>query len=467
MQIQANDAATNISGKGSGNLLGISLIAALAGFIFGFDTVVISGANQPIKDTWHTTEISPWFHGFFIMSMALWGTVVGAIFGGIPTDKYGRKKILLWVGIFFSVSALGSALAPDPYTFSFFRFIGGLGIGVSSVAAPAYVSEISTPATRGRLVAMYQFNIVFGILIAFLSNYFLKGVGGANDWRWMLGIMAIPSLIYTLMVFSIPESPRWLIARKNDVTTAKKVFERIGVNNSDEVIASVKASIQHESSIGQAKGFFSLKYKTILWLAFFVAFFNQWSGINFILYYAPEILERAGLAARDSLKNSIFIGGTNLVFTFVGLYLIDKLGRKTLLVLGSIGYILSLSLVAYAFKASASPEFLLTFLLLFIASHAIGQGAVIWVFISEIFPNKIRARGQSFGASTHWVFAALITLITPVFLDKGKGIFKDNPWPIFAFFAFMMLLQLIWVLTKVPETKGVSLEELEKKLVHE
>jgi len=467
MQIQANDAATNISGKGSGNLLGISLIAALAGFIFGFDTVVISGANQPIKDTWHTTEISPWFHGFFIMSMALWGTVVGAIFGGIPTDKYGRKKVLLWVGIFFSVSALGSALAPDPYTFSFFRFIGGLGIGVSSVAAPAYVSEISTPATRGRLVAMYQFNIVFGILIAFLSNYFLKGVGGANDWRWMLGIMAIPSLIYTLMVFSIPESPRWLIARKNDVTTAKKVFERIGVNNSDEVIASVKASIQHESSIGQAKGFFSLKYKTILWLAFFVAFFNQWSGINFILYYAPEILERAGLAARDSLKNSIFIGGTNLVFTFVGLYLIDKLGRKTLLVLGSIGYILSLSLVAYAFKASASPEFLLTFLLLFIASHAIGQGAVIWVFISEIFPNKIRARGQSFGASTHWVFAALITLITPVFLDKGKGIFKDNPWPIFAFFAFMMLLQLIWVLTKVPETKGVSLEELEKKLVHE
>jgi sugar porter (SP) family MFS transporter len=469
MRIQANDVTTNISGKGSGNLLGISLIAALAGFIFGFDTVVISGANQPIKDTWHTTEISPWFHGFFIMSMALWGTVVGAIFGGIPTDKYGRKKILLWVGIFFSVSALGSALAPDPYTFSFFRFIGGLGIGVSSVAAPAYVSEISTPATRGRLVALYQFNIVFGILIAFLSNYFLKGVGGANDWRWMLGIMAIPSLIYTLMVFSIPESPRWLIARKNDVTTAKKVFERIGVNNPDEVIASVKASIQHESSVGQTKGFFSRKYKTILWLAFFIAFFNQWSGINFILYYAPEILERAGLAARDSLKNSIFIGGTNLVFTFVGLYLIDKLGRKTLLILGSIGYILSLALVAYAFKASASPEFLLTFLLLFIASHAIGQGAVIWVFISEIFPNKIRARGQSFGASTHWVFAALITLITPFFLDKDTGVFSGNkkPWPIFAFLAFMMLLQLIWVLTRVPETKGVSLEELEKKLVHE
>jgi sugar porter (SP) family MFS transporter len=381
------------------------------------------------------------------------------------TDKYGRKRILFWVGIFFSVSALGSALAPDPYTFSFFRFLGGLGIGISSVAAPAYVSEISTPATRGRLVAMYQFNIVFGILIAFLSNYFLKGVGGADDWRWMLGVMAIPALLYTLLVMTIPESPRWLISRKNDVAAAKKVFQRIGVFNADEVIESIKTSIQHETSVGHGSGFFNRKYKTILWLGFMVAFFNQWSGINFILYYAPEILERAGLASVDSLKNSIYIGGTNLIFTFVGLYLIDRLGRKTLLIIGSLGYITSLSLVAYAFKTSASPEFLLAFLLLFIASHAIGQGAVIWVFIAEIFPNKIRARGQSFGASTHWVFAAIITLITPVFLDKTSGIFKDNPWPIFAFFAFMMCLQLIWVLTQVPETKGVSLEDLEKKLV--
>jgi MFS family permease len=219
--------------------------------------------------------------------------------------------------------------------------------------------------------------------------------------------------------------------------------------------------------VGHSSRFFSKKYSKILWLAFFVAFFNQWSGINFILYYAPEILQRAGLAAVDSLKNSIFIGGTNLIFTFVGLYLIDRIGRKTLLIIGSLGYILSLSLVAYAFKATASPGFLLTFLLLFIASHAIGQGAVIWVFISEIFPNKIRARGQSFGASTHWVFAAIITLITPFFLDKEQGIFKDNPWPIFAFLAFMMVLQLIWVLTKMPETKGVSLENLEKQLVKE
>jgi len=414
------------------SLFGISLIAALAGFIFGFDTVVISGANLPIKELWHTT---PLFHGFFIMSMALWGTVLGSIFGGIPTEKYGRKKVLFWIGILFSVSAIGSAFAQDPYTFSLFRFMGGIGIGVSSVVAPTYISAISTPASRGRLVAMYQFNIVFGILIAFLSNYFLEGFGGSSDWRWMLGVMAVPSIIYTLMVLGIPESPRWLENKNN----------------------------QQQDSVRQE--LFAARNKRIIGLAFMIAFFNQVSGINFILYYAPEILERAGLAAKDSLFNSIAIGGTNLLFTFVGLYLIDRLGRKTLLIIGSFGYIISLSMVSWAFYAAASPAFLLSFLLVFIASHAIGQGAVIWVFIAEIFPNKIRALGQSFGASVHWVFAALITLITPVFLDAGDGIFKDNPWPIFAFFAGMMALQLIWVFVKVPETKGVSLEKLEEDLV--
>jgi sugar porter (SP) family MFS transporter len=440
-----------------------SIVAALAGFIFGFDTVVISGANLPIKQLWHT---SPLFHGFFIMSMALWGTVLGAIFGGWPTEKFGRKKVLLWIGWLFAVSAIGSAFAPDPYTFSFFRFIGGIGIGVSSVAAPTYISEISTPATRGRLGAMYQFNIVFGILIAFLSNYFLQGVGGTNDWRWMLGVLAIPSIIYTLMVMGVPESPRWLITNRNDVKSAKDVLSQIGVADADAEIKRIIESNRHEAS-GTTANFFSSKHRVVIWLAFMVAFFNQVSGINFILYYAPEILEKAGLAAKDSLFNSIAIGGTNLIFTFVGLYLIDRLGRKTLLIIGSIGYILSLSLVAWAFYAHASPAFLLSFLLVFIASHAVGQGAVIWVFISEIFPNKIRALGQSFGASIHWVFAALITLITPVFLDAGNGIFKDNPWPIFAFFACMMVLQLIWVLTKVPETKNVSLEDLERKLIKE
>ena len=441
-----------------------SVVAALAGFIFGFDTVVISGANLPIKELWHT---SPLFHGFFIMSMALWGTLLGSVFGGIPTEKYGRKKVLFWIGVLFAISALGSALAQDPYTFSFFRFVGGIGIGVSSVVAPTYISEISTAATRGRLVAMYQFNIVFGILIAFLSNYFLQGIGGADDWRWMLGVLAVPAIIYLVMVMGVPESPRWLVTKKNDLAKAKNILSQIGIADADadaEIAAIIKSN-QHDASKGKASNFFSTKYKTIIWLAFFVAFFNQLSGINFILYYAPEILSRIGLGAKDSLLNSIAIGGTNLIFTFAGLYLIDKLGRKKLLLIGSIGYIISLVMVAWCFASHASPVLLMSFLLLFIAAHAVGQGAVIWVFISEIFPNKIRATGQSFGASVHWVFAAIITLITPIFLDDKKGIFKDNPWPIFAFFAGMMVLQLIWVVTKMPETKGVSLEELEAKLL--
>lgn len=439
-------------------------MAALAGFIFGFDTVVISGANLPIKALWHT---SPLFHGFFIMSMALWGTLVGSIFGGIPTERFGRKKVLFWIGLLFAVSALGSALAPNPYIFSFFRFIGGVGIGVSSVTVPTYIAEISTPATRGKLGALYQFNIVFGILIAFLSNYFLQGVGGADDWRWMLGVLAIPSVIYTLMVLGVPESPRWLVTKKNNIAKAKETLLLIGVENADAEIASIIQGNLLETQAGKAANFFSPKHKVIIWLAFSIAFFNQLSGINFILYYAPEILSKIGLGAKDSLLNSIAIGGTNLIFTFAGLYLIDRLGRKKLLLVGSLGYILSLAMVATCFAFHASPVLLMGFLLLFIAAHAIGQGAVIWVFISEIFPNTIRATGQSFGASVHWVFAAIITLVTPFFLDANDGVFKDNPWPIFAFFAVMTLLQLVWVMAKMPETKGVSLEELEKKLITE
>ena len=443
----------------SASLFGISLTAALAGFIFGFDMVVISGADKAIQQLWQT---SPWFHGFFIMSMALWGTVIGSIFGGAPTEKYGRKKILMLVGILFTLSSVGSALANDPYLFSFFRLLGGIGIGISSVAAPTYISEISTAQSRGRLVAMYQFNIVFGILIAYLSNYFLEGIGGENDWRWMLGVMTIPSLIYSLMVLGIPESPRWLIAKKQDAEGAKKVMGALGMEDVDAVMASIAFPSSDKNS---STPFLSSKHRRIILLAFMIAFFNQVSGINFILYYAPRILAAAGLAEQESLLNSIAIGGTNLVFTFVGLYLIDRLGRKTLLIMGSLGYVVSLCMVAYAFYAAASPGFLLFFLLLFIASHAVGQGAVIWVFISEIFPNHIRAKGQALGASVHWVFAALITLVAPVFIDDKEGIFKDNPWPIFAFFAAMMAWQLIWVLTKVPETKGVSLEQLEKDLV--
>ena len=282
----------------------------------------------------------------------------------------------------------------------------------------------------------------------------------------MLGVLAIPSIIYTIMVTGVPESPRWLITKRNDRDSTKKVLAQIGIVDIDAEIELIIASNKQNTLPGSAMNFFAIKYKKIIWLAFFIAFFNQLSGINFILYYAPEILEKAGLATKDSLFNSIAIGGINLIFTFVGVYLIDRLGRKILLIIGSLGYIFSLGMVAWSFYAHAGPAFLMTFLLLFIAAHAIGQGAVIWVFISEIFPNKIRAAGQSFGASIHWIFAAMITFVTPVFLDDKVGLLKDEPWKIFAFFAGMMVLQLIWVILKVPETKGVSLEQLEKKLVN-
>jgi len=393
----------------------------------------------------------------------LWGTVIGSVFAGAPTEKYGRKKVLIWLGIMFIASAIGSALAQDPYTFSFFRLIGGIAIGVSSVAAPTYISEISNKNNRGKLVGMYQFNIVFGILIAYLSNYFLAGVGGDNDWRWMLAVLLIPSIIYTLMTLGLPESPRWLFSVKNDEAGARANLAIVGVENIDETIQEISTAYEEEKAQGSIQ-LFKKHHSKILSIAFFVAFFNQASGINFLLYYAPRILEEAGFAKNNSLLSSISLGLMNLVFTFVGLWLIDRIGRKTLLIIGSFGYIISLSMVAYGFINHSAPEFMLSFLLLFIAAHAIGQGAVIWVLISEIFPTQIRAKGQAFGASIHWVFAALITLVTPVFLDSESGIFKDNPWPIFAFFTVMMALQLVWILTKVPETKGVSLEELQKKL---
>ncbi|NAY92730.1 sugar porter family MFS transporter [Muricauda sp. JGD-17] len=451
-------------------ILRISLTAALAGFLFGFDTVVISGANQPIKDIWNTNwflgDSIFTFHGIFIMSMALWGTVLGSLVGGIPCDRLGRKKTLFWIGVLYFVSAVGSALAPEPYLFSFFRFIGGVGVGVSSVAAPIYISEISTADTRGRLTAMYQFNIVFGILIAFISNYLIGVLFDGNvAWRWMLGIEGIPALIYTLLVIKIPHSPRWLVLKNKEESMVIKSITLLGIQ-SDQVsiyLSQIKMGLS-ETVEKEKEKLFSGKYNKPLFLAFFIAFFNQLSGINFVLYYAPEILERAGLASEESLFSSISIGVINLIFTFVGISLIDKLGRKQLMYIGSLGYILSLAMVGWCFYSGASSVLLLIFILVFIASHAIGQGAVIWVFISEIFPNKVRSYGQSWGTGTHWAFAALITLLTPTFLDSEIGIFKDNPWPIFIFFSFMMVLQLLWVIFAMPETKGKSLEELGKLL---
>ena len=423
----------------------------MAGFLFGFDTVVISGANLPIKELWNT---SGWFHGTFIMSMALWGTVIGALVAGIPTDKFGRKNTLIGIGILYFISAIGSGLAQDPYSFSIFRFIGGLGVGISSIAAPTYISEISNPKNRGTLGSLYQFNIVFGILIAYLSNYLLEGVGGDNDWRWMLGVEAIPALLYTVLVLGVPKSPRWLYLHQNKADEALKVLKK---TSSVEAAETTLKDMQNdqERSKSSSSQLFSKKYSFQLTLAFLIAFFNQLSGINFILYYAPEILEKAGFGTEDSLFSSIAIGIVNLVFTLVGVYLIDRTGRKNLMYIGSIGYIISLGMVSYLFLSDSAAISKLVFILMFIASHAIGQGAVIWVFISEIFPNKVRAYGQAWGSGTHWVFAALVTLFGSVLLDALQ------PWMLFAIFAGLMGLQLLFVHFMMPETKGKSLEEIE------
>ena len=431
-----------------------SITAALAGFLFGFDTVVISGADQTLQELWHSSDA---FHGSVVMAMALWGTVLGAMFGGYPTNRLGRKKTLIWIGLFYFVSAVGSALANDPYTFAFFRFLGGIGVGASTIAAPAYVSEISPAKDRGRLVALYQFNIVLGILVAFLSNYLLRNIG-ENAWRWMMGVEAFPAFIYTLLVFTVPMSPRWLISKHRN-EEARKVLEIINPEgNVDALMKEIKT--ESESHL-KGENIFMKKYRFPLMLAFLIAFFNQFSGINAFLYYAPRIFEEAGLGQSTALLSSIGIGLTNLVFTILGVFLIDRLGRKTLMYIGSIGYIISLSLVSAAFFLNWEGLAVPIFLFLFIASHAIGQGAIIWVFISEIFPNNLRASGQSFGTSTHWVLAAVIPSLVPVlFSSIGAGV-------VFMIFAIMMVFQLLFVIFMMPETKGVSLEELSKKLIRE
>lgn len=499
-----------------------SLTAALAGFLFGFDTVVISGAEKTIQSLW---QLSPGTHGW-AMSMALWGTVVGSMLGGFPTDRWGRKSTLLWIGILYFASAVWSALATDVYSFMIARFIGGVGVGISTVAAPLYISEISPSDKRGWMAGMFQFNIVFGILVALVSNAFISGLG-ENAWRWMLGVEAVPAIIYTLLCFGLPKSPRWLIAVKNDRSAATSILAKLNPESDAAEVSTLADAIEQSAPRDDsAKGrFWSANLRKPITLAFLIAFFNQLSGINIILYFAPRLLGLAGF--EDPFTAAIGLGLVNLVFTFVGLWLIDKLGRKSLLVIGSIGYILSLGICGWAFlsnpdfkvvsnaqnvidaagavatldtvdyrevtaaekanakaaldaataelasvsdltageaKAEASKRLgsssylVLACLLAFIASHAVGQGAVIWVFISEIFPNSHRAAGQAFGCFTHWIFAALLTVVFPIVIAN-----VDAGW-LFVFFCGMMCLQLVWVLTMVPETKGVPLEKIQEKL---
>jgi len=430
-----------------------SLTSALAGFLFGFDTVVISGAEKTIQSLW---GLSPGMHGI-AMGSALYGTVAGSLIGGWPADRFGRKATLLCIGVLYFIGAVGSGLATNVDMFIAARVIGGLGIGISTIAAPLFISEIAPPKQRGRLAGMFQFNIVFGILVAYVSNALLAGIG-VNAWRWMLGVAAFPSFVYALFCLGLPESSRWLLSRKGDRVGGINVLQRI---EPDASKAEIEAEADEITAASQAEGstglFWTHRLRKPILLAILIAFFNQMSGINAILYFAPRIFELTGLAAKAALLQSVGIGLTNLVFTFVGLWLIDRLGRRTLLFIGSFGYIASLGLVAWAFF-TGHLTIVPVCIFAFIAAHAIGQGAVIWVFISEIFPNRHRAEGQALGSFTHWTFAALLTTFFP------RMVSNFPPGYVFSFFAGMMVLQLIWVKTLVPETKNVPLEQIQKQL---
>ncbi|MFC4870178.1 sugar porter family MFS transporter [Negadavirga shengliensis] len=437
-------------------VLFLSITAALGGFLFGFDTAVISGAEREIQSLW---QLSDWGHGLAV-AIALYGTVIGALFGGFPADKFGRKPSLFGIGLLYLVSALGSALAPEVYSFMFFRFIGGLGVGASSVVAPMYISEIAPAGRRGQLVALYQFNIVFGILMAYFSNYLIGTTALQEAWRWMLGIEAVPALVYALLILRVPKSPRWLVAKRQNFAAARAILARTDPEGADAVIALAVAESKKIGRTSTVWSLFEPKFRKVTWFAFLMAFFNQLSGINAIIYFAPRIFESAGISVNDALMSTMGIGIINLLATLLGLYLIDRLGRRMLMFIGSVGYIVSLSLMAYSYFGGTVSHVLLPFFVyMFIASHAVGQGSVIWVFISEIFPNELRAYGQSFGSFTHWIFAAVIANAFPFFANNfGTG-------NIFAFFAMMMVFQLLWVLYKMPETKNRSLEEIQNDLI--
>jgi SP family xylose:H+ symportor-like MFS transporter len=441
-------------------LLRSSIVAALAGLLFGFDTAVISGTTESLTRVFGLTKATL---GFTVAS-ALIGTILGAIIAGKPADRYGRRAVLFVIAILYFVSALGSAVPWDWYSFLFFRFIGGIGVGAASVVAPLYVAEISPAPVRGRLVALVQFNIVLGILLAFFSNY-LVGISFKEDvaWQWMFGVEAVPAALFFLLLFTAPESPRWLVLQNREAE-AKAVLTKLGTDGRavDEEIRIVRESALLEAGAAD-EPLFHRKYRVPIMLAVAIAAFNQLSGINALMYYAPDIFKMAGAGATSALLQSVAIGGTNLVFTMLALLIIDRFGRRNLMLVGSIGYLLSLSVTAWAFYQYGTEfdrtggTIVLASLLVFIAAHAFGQGAVIWVFISEIFPNRVRARGQALGSFTHWFMAAAISWTFPIIAAASGG-------HAFAFYAVMMFIQLCWVIWVMPETKGIPLEEIQKKL---
>ena len=445
------------------SLVGSALVAALGGLLFGFDTAVISGTRTALEGRF---GLDDFWYGFTLAS-ALIGTTIGAIVAGRPSDRFGRKPVLIVLAIFYFVGSLGSALAWDWYSFVAFRFLGGIAVGGASVVSPLYIAEIAPAAYRGRLVGVQQFNIVLGILVAFLSNYLIARLGlGATEWRWMLGIQAVPSLLFFILLFPTPESPRWLVGQGR-VAEARAVLAKLGVEPGpagiDLEVAEIERSLAADRQAG-VDTLFRWLYRKPIGLAVMLALFNQLSGINALLYYAPTIFKMAGAGEGLALLQSVAVGGTNLIFTMLAMLIIDQFGRQKLMLVGSVGYIVSLGVTAWAFYRygtnfdATGGLVVLISLLVFIASHAFGQGAVIWVFIGEVFPNRVRARGQALGCSVHWVMAALISWTFPVFTERlGTG-------NTFAFYTVMMVGQLAWVLLVMPETKGVPLEEIQRKL---
>jgi len=435
-------------------LLGCALVAALGGLLFGFDTAVISGTTDALRAKF---ALSDNLLGFTVAS-ALIGTIIGSIAAGRPADAIGRRSALAILGLIYLVSSLGCALSWDWWSFLLFRFLGGLAVGGTSVVAPVYIAEISPAYYRGRMVAVTQFNIVFGILLAYLSNYVIGGLHlGPNEWRWMFGVMAAPAAVFFALIFLTPQSPRWLVAR-NRLEEARTVLTRCG-SDTGSVEDEIR-EIQHSMDLAHHslhEPFYCRRYLRPILLAVAIAAFNQLSGINAVLYYTPSIFRMAGAGVASSLWQSVIVGFTMLVFTILAMTIIDRFGRRRLMVAGSIGYIVGLVGAAYAFYAKVEGPLLLVSLLIFIAAHGFGQGAVIWVFISEIFPNRVRARGQALGSFTHWAMNAAISWTFPV-IAAAAG------WMAFAFYACCMVGQLIWVLTVMPETKGISLEKIQEEL---
>jgi SP family arabinose:H+ symporter-like MFS transporter len=429
-----------------------TVVAALGGLLFGFDTAVIAGTTAGLTVAYHLTQGSL---GATVAS-ALLGTIFGAMLAGIPGDRFGRRDSLRWTAILYLLSAVGAALAWNWYALLFFRFIGGLGIGASSVLGPMYVAEVSPAHLRGRLVGFFQFNVVLGILLAYLSNYLVSLANlGTIEWRWQLGIAALPSALFFLLLFTIPRSPRWL-AEKDRVDEAREVLRRIGEPDYEKALQEIMQSIGQRQG-QKSESLFQRRYRLPIFLAISIAMFNQLAGINAILYYLNDIFAHAGFGKLSSGLQAVAVGATNLVFTMIGMAVIDKAGRKILLLIGAVGTAVCLAGVAAIFATAQHQQFLVWLLVAYIAFFALSQGAVIWVYLSEVFPTRVRAKGQSLGAFTHWIMNALIAWTFPTI----AGISGAVP---FVFFAIMMVLQFVVVLLMYPETKGVSLEEMQRRL---